>query len=472
MMKKIILSILTLATLAGCKKSELDLGPFNQIETSKAFTTETDVTLAVNGMYSGLRGLYVGSTWNILPDALADNVILNTTGRQTLTTFSEWRYNGNSNFNFVTTGYSVIRRANAILENIDAFANGAFKNNAKGEALATRALMHFDIARFYAKTFTNAANTDSVAPYIVSTDANQMPTKERVTDFYNKIAADLVEAETLIGTNNGVGRLNRAAVQGLLSRLYLYMGDHAKTITAANDALGTTPVLPSITDFPRIWTDQTNAGVLFKVLNTVLDNNNSPGVNYYQITAGNIRSEYVVEYNLRQAFTATDVRTSTYITTSPYNGVQQNHVVKYNGRPGGVLGVVDVKILRTAEVLLNRAEAYIRSNNPTSALADLNLLRAQRYTNYAPLANLTDAQILDEILKERRLELAFEGDRFFDLKRRNQAINRDGTKGDRADGTGTTYLFLNMAANDHRFQLPYPSGEINFNANFKQNPGY
>ncbi|MBL0882244.1 MAG: RagB/SusD family nutrient uptake outer membrane protein [Chitinophagaceae bacterium] len=471
-MKKTFITILTIGTLLSCKKSELELGPFNQIETAKAFNTQTDVSLAINGMYAGMRGAYVNSTWNILGDALADNVILSTFGRQTLVNFSEWRYNGNATSTFITTGYSVIRRANAILENIDKFPVGAFKDNARGEALAVRALLHFDIARLYAKTFTNATNTDSVAPYIVSTAATQLPSKEPVRGFYNKIVADLVAAEPLIAVNNGTGKLNRAAVNGLLSRVYLYMGDYARAITAANQALGTNPVLPSLADFARVWTDETSNGVLFKVLNTSQDDINTPGVNYYQITSGNIRSEYVAEYNLRQAFSATDVRTTAYIVTSPYNGVQQNHVIKYRGRIGGNLGVLDVKILRTAEVLLNRAESNARLGNETAALADLNLLGAQRYANYQPITNLSGAALITEILKERRLELAFEGDRFFDLKRLNLPINRDGTRGDRADGTGTTYLFLNMAANDHRFQLPYPNSEINFNINFKQNPGY
>jgi hypothetical protein len=471
-MKKFIFTIATIATLASCKKAELDLGPFDQIETGKAFTTQTDVTLAINGMYSGLRGTYANSTWNIMGDALADNLILSTTGRQTLTNFSEWRYNGNTTITFLTGAYGVIRRANAILENIDKFPAGTFKDNARAEALAVRAWLYFDIARYHAKTYVNATNTDSVAPYVTSTAADIMPSKEPVRQFYDKIAADLVAAEPLMAVNNGAGRINKSAVQGLLSRLYLYMGDYAKTITSANAALGTTPVLPSMADVARVWRDETANGVLFKVLNTTLDNINTPGVNYYQITSGNVRSEYVVEYNLRQDYSATDVRGAAYITTSPYNGVQQNHVIKYAGRTGGIVGVLDIKLLRTAEVLLNRAEAYLRSGNATSALADLNLLRSQRYTDYLPLVGLTNDQVLTEILRQRRLELAFEGDRFFDLKRRNLPINRDGTKGDRADGTGTTYLFLNMANTDHRFQLPYPSAETNFNTNFKQNPGY
>ena len=212
------------------------------------------------------------------------------------------------------------------------------------------------------------------------------------------------------------------------------------------------------------------------MINTSLDNVNTPGVNYYQVvgTSG-IRSEYVVDFNLRQQYLATDVRTASYIQTSPFNGVMQNHVVKYNGRPGQPVGVVDGKALRTAEVLLNRAEANYRNSNQTAALADLNLLKANRYTGFVNLINLTGVPLLNEILRERRLELAFEGDRFWDLKRLNLPVQRDGTKGDRADGTGVTYLFLNLpvtGSGSHKFQLPYPTLEVNFNKNLTQNPGY
>ncbi len=480
-MKK-LLTIVTLGVcFASCRKAELELQPYNQIETGSAFGTQTDVTLALNGMYSGLRGsttnpAYVSGTWNIMADALADNVLLNTQGRQTLTTFSEWRYNGDNTYNFFRVGYAIIRRANAILENIDAFPAGAFKDNAKAEALAVRALVYFDICRAYSKTFENASATDSTVAYITSTDATVLPTKEPLKPFYAKVVADLTQALPLIAANNGTGRLNKAAVSGLLSRVYLYMGDFPNCIASSSAALGTTPVLPGIADFPRIWTDETTNGVLFKVVNTTLDNNNAQGVNYFQVTGGLIRSEYVVEYNFRQMFQASDVRSAAYIQTSLFGGVQQNHVVKYRskvtGGAAGVAGVVDYKVLRTAEVLLNRAEAYQRSGNDVAALADLNLLKANRYTGFTNITGLTGAALLAEIIKERRLELAFEGDRFWDLKRRNQPVQRDGTKGDRADGTGVSYLFTTLNVGDYRFQLPFPSAEVNFNTNFKQNPGY
>jgi len=461
--------------LVGCKKTELELTPFNQIETTAAFNTQADVNLAVLGMYQGLRANnYVNGTWNIIADVMSDNLIISSLGRQTLTTFGDWRYNGDATLGFFQTGYTIIRRANAILENIDRFPAGAFKDNAKGEALALRAFVYFDMARVFGKTFQNATTTDSILAYIKSTNTKILPTKEPVRSFYPKLVADLNEALPLIATSNGVGRLNKAAVNGLLSRVHLYMGNWNECISASTAALGATPNLPSRTDFPSIWTDATNNGVLFKIVNTTLDNINTPGVNYYQTVGGLIRSEYVCEYNLRQLYLTTDIRNSTYIQTSLYNGVLQNHVIKYATRPGQVAGVVDYKALRTAEVILNRAEAYYRLGgiaNETLALSDVNLLRANRYSPNSPLV-LTGQPLLDEILLQRRLELAFEGDRFWDLKRRNESVSRNNVSGDRADGTGVRYIFTTLTAGDYRFQLPYPSTEINFNSNFKQNPGY
>jgi hypothetical protein len=341
-MKKIFYLLLLTLFFAGCKKTELELTPFNQIETASAFKTEPDVTLALNGMYNGLRvNNYVNGTWNIIADVMADNLIISSLGRQTLTTFGDWRYNADNTNGFFQSGYIITRRANAILENIDAFPAGAFKDNAKGEALALRAMVYLDMVRMYSKTFENAGPTDSTMSYVTSTDAKILPTKEAVRGFYAKIIADLTAALPLIASSNGVGRLNKAAVSGLLSRAYLYTGDFTNCIAASTAALGTTPVLPNLADFPKVWTDETNNGVLFKILNTVVDNINTPGVNYFQIVGGLVKSEYVVDFNLRQLYTATDVRTSSYIQTSLFNGVNQNHVVKYRGRPGAVLGVLD-----------------------------------------------------------------------------------------------------------------------------------
>lgn len=484
------LFLLALVGFFSCKKSDLELYPYNQIENENVFKTQADVTLAVNGMYAGLRtsgSYFVSGTWNIIADAMADNLIINASGpgRLTLRTFGNWQYTGEDTYGLFTGGYTIVRRANAILENIDNVqdADDAFKNNVKGQALALRGLVYFDMSRVYSKTYMNASPTDWTLPYVTSTDPTITPAVEPVHGFQEKVIKDLEDAKSLIGKSNGLYKLNDTAVSALLSRVYLYKGDWAKVISNATEALGPKPNLPSIANFPSLWKDgETNGstaptlGVYFKVKNTKADNVNTPGVNYFQTVSGEMKSEYVVSYELSQLFTANDVRTSSYILRAPFQGNQYNHVVKYAGRPGDPAGVVDGKVIRVAEVLLNRAEAYYRStpSNPTAALADLKLLKSNRYTGYDPTSDdaLSGQALLDEILLQRRLELAFEGDRFWDLKRRNQGITRDPVRGDLANGGGVPYIFTSLPAGDYRWNLPFPQREVNFNPNIKQNDGY
>ena len=135
-MKKYIYALAGLVlTISACKKTELDLFPYNQIETSQAFNTQADVTLAINGMYAGIRnsGAYYSGTWNIFADATADNVITNPSGRGSFLTFARWEYTSSNTYGLFGQGYTIIRRANAILENIDKFTAGAFANDAKGD---------------------------------------------------------------------------------------------------------------------------------------------------------------------------------------------------------------------------------------------------------------------------------------------------------------------------------------------------
>jgi hypothetical protein len=464
----------------SCKKEQLDLYPYNQIETSQAFNTEADVTLAVNGMYEGIRssGSYYVGTWNIMGDVLADNLVLNTQGRLSLKDFYQWQYNGDNTLGLFAGGYTIIRRANAILENIDKFPAGAFRDNAKGEALAVRGMVYFDMARVYSKTYTNASASDLTVPYITTTDPTIMPGMEPVKGFYDKVVADLTQAAELVAAANGaqpVYRFSKTSVQAILSRVQLYKGDYQGVIAAANAAVGATPNVGTLSTFPSIWTDASGTtignGVLLKVRNTTVDNINTPGVNYYQAVSGQIKSEYLVDYDLYQQYTDADVRKATYIRPGTFNGVTYNNIVKWAGRGGtNPAGVVDGKVIRTAEVLLNRAEAYYRTSNEAGALTDLQLLKRNRYTGYVD-ETLSGQALLAEILRQRRLELAFEGDRFWDLKRRNEPVQRSG-KGDRADGTGTGPLFSTLPAGDYRFNLPIPQSEVNFNNNIRQNTGY
>ena len=465
-----------LAFLFSCQKKELDLFPYNQVETIQAFKTEADAKLAINGMYYGLRasGSYYSGSWSIVGDVTSDNLIINASGpgRGSLRQYQNWQYTSASTSGLFGGLYTITRRSNSVLENIDKTSGSspAFVANAKGEALAIRAMAYLDLARVYAKTPLNISAGDSMLPYITTTDPKILPLRELIPVFYDKVIKDLTDALALINITNGVGRMNKAAVNGLLSRAYFYKGDWANCVAASTAALGVTPAIGTLTTFPAIWKDATNEGVLFKIINTLIDNSNTLGVNYYQNVAGSIKSEYVVDYDLMQLFLPLDIRTNTYILNSSFNGSSFNNVIKYAGKPSFPAGVLDAKILRSAEILLNRAEAYYNSNNQTAASSDLRLLKTNRYSGYVQEV-LVGQALLNEIYLQRRLELAFEGDRFWDLKRRNLPVVR-GNSGDKADGSGVQYLFKSLPAGDYRFNFPIPQSEISVNKNLTQTKGY
>lgn len=477
-MKKITLSAALLASLlmTGCN-DELKLTPYNAVTVDQAFSNPTDFANAVNGMYAGfLRDSYYGGVNTadmiILPDLLADNVIISQRGRLTNRIFNEYTYSGESTWGLFFDAYVPIRRANAVLENLNALTDAALKDNYRGEALAVRALCHFDLVRVYGKGYTQSSDQDLGVPYITSTDANQKPARNTVKQVYDMVVADLVEAEKVINEKNGTGRLNKAAVNGLLSRAYLYRGEWQKAVDAATKSLTASPNIATIADLPGVYKDATEAGVLFKILIVDKDRINI-GVNYSQASTSGIRSEYVVDYDLYQQFTATDIRKTAGITTSNFNSTPYNHIAKYLGRATGNANVVDAKVLRSAEVLLNRAEALFNLGKEADALADLNRLRTNRYAGFdATKATETGTALGAAIDLQRRLELAFEGHRFFDLKRKGLPVVRNTKFGDLSDGTGVSYTKPGLPAGDPKFQLPIPQAEINANPNVKQNPGY
>ncbi|MDB5133772.1 MAG: Starch-binding associating with outer rane [Mucilaginibacter sp.] len=488
-MKKIyIYTSIMLLTLAGCKK-ELIQNPSNAVNTNNAYVTEADFTNAVLGAYSAMifvtqgtvttttyYGGQDGGSMATTPDVLSDNVVLNQQGRKSEQDFFNFKYTGNNTWNLWQNAYSVIGRANNIITNIGHLKDGTFKNNILGEALAIRALAHFDLLRVYAKSYTSASATDPGVPYVTSVDPSLLPSRTPDKTAYDMVVADLVQAQGVIGADNGAGRMNKPAVEGILSRVYLYRGEWQNCVTAATasitDATATGHQLASTDNFGNIWIDAdnlTSTEVLFRVI--ITDQDNDPiGVGYEQASPNGVKPEYSVDFGLYTLYTNNDVRKAAYIDTSTFNGILYNYVKKYFGRATGNANVVDYKVIRLGEVYLNRAEAYYNLANQAAARTDLNTLRSNRYTGFVPGAE-TGTTLYTAILLQRRLELAFEGSRFFDIKRLNLPLERS-SFGDNGDGKGTPASVKTVPATSNLFQLPIPIYEINVNKNVTQNPGY
>ncbi|KPH10929.1 RagB/SusD family nutrient uptake outer membrane protein [Chryseobacterium sp. ERMR1:04] len=496
-MKKIInISILSLLSFLSlqCSDDRFDVLPNDQDSPENIFTSESNFRVVMDGAYDAFKGrtYYNSDTGSsiILGDVLADNLILNTQGRQTNKSAYEWSYTPQTKdvTNLYTSAYKVISRANNILDNINKVPYTDYMKNIEAEAKAVRAIAHFDLVRAYAKipTQSNDAPSSLGIAYVKTFNPEIKPSRDAsVTITYDKIIADLQDALVNINSNNNtVGRLNKTSVLGFLSRVYLYKGEYDKAIQYGEQCITAYPSVGTKANFVNIWRDASNDGNLFTILNANLDYDNvNVGVAYNQnsVNPAGIRSEYNVNYDLFTKYgNGNDIRKEAYVLTTNFVNTQYNHVVKYRSRAGSAAAqVVDVKFLRSAEVYLNVAEAYMKSSAPNQikALQLLNTLRAQRYgtstSPYIPGIE-TGTSLLNAIYYERRLELAFENDRFWTIKRLGQAVVRS-DYGSAVDGGGTdapTGALKTLPANNFRFVLPIPQDAINLNPNLVQNNGY
>ena len=476
-MKKIILKIAVLALIVGgftsCDK-ELEQVPFDETATENAFLTVSDFENGVRGIYLRLTdgSMYGGSDSGGMldaPDVLSDNVTFAQIGRSSRRTLHNWQY-GPADYpmsGLYGAAYRTVYAANLLLSKVDNF-EGDNKVNIIAEAKALRALAHFNAVTFFGKIPTESgdANGSLGIAYETEPEPNGQPARENVGAVYGKIVDDLRAAAADINVTSDPGRLNRDAVNTLLSRVYLYMGEWQKAADAAS--LVSTPVAAR-NNIVGVWEDTSQDGLLFYIPNETAILGLNLGVIWSQGGMTTIKPEYVISYDFYNMFQDDDIRKDAFTMEASFGGVPYNAIKKLFGRPGQSNGMVDIKILRAAESRLNIAEAQYNLGNEAAARTALDAVRTKRYLT--PPSGETGTALRDAIRLERRLEFAFESQRFFDLKRWGRSVERDG-RGDLGDGTGTPSDQQLLPAGNFRFELPLSQGAMDRNDNNVQNPGY
>lgn len=367
--------------------------------------------------------------------------------------------------------YRTIYVANSVLSGVEinTEVNPAKRNQVKGEALVHRAYTYLTLVNEYAKHYSNTAETDLGVPLNLKVDINALPARATVKVVYNQIEKDLLEAAAILPEQSTYSyRPNKAGAYGVLARMYLYMGNWAKTAEYAGKALAinsflydyntfafvnpNNPASTTITNYPAATIDKKHL-VFWKY------NHYAGGFDFNflfsddQFSLFNPNSVNPADVNdLRQKFGST---TKNYSAVLIPNGDQGILVSRgpYDYNNGGIT---------TQELILTRAEALARLNQTQPALDDLNMLRKKRIptAKYVDLTATTPADALNLVLRERRIELAFSGLRLADIKR----LNLEGRNISVTHGTKT------LAANSPRFVLPIPSKVISLNTNIIQNP--
>jgi hypothetical protein len=472
----------------GCSDEDIfEIDP-DSIVIENFFQTEEEFTLAIRGAYNRMKtvGYYGGSGASgdliITGDLLSDNLITNAEGRGSNFRSHNWQYNDNTIPTAIyDQAYRIISRANLVLDNVGNLPEGEFKNRITAEALALRAIVHFDVARFFSQipTQSSGASGSLGIAYLETFDPILLPSRlSTVSEVYERINADLDRAVSLMvpGPAPEIGRFDLNAIRGLITRVALYEGDYERVIQFGQPVIDAeAPAAAS--QLATLWTSASSQGVLFElpfiVSDPLLDSNYSQG------TGASMLAEYSVD---RAFFDLYDQATEPE-RHAAYFQINNNWIV-CNKYINGALqtGLNNGRYLRVEEVILNVAEAHFLSSSPNEsrALATLDLLRNVRYSSFT--GGESGSDLFDSIMLERRKELAFESsDRWFTLKRLQnvsgipdiykQGVIRSGN-GYLADGTGTAPAELRLPAGDHRWQLPIQQVYIDQNPNIQQNPGY
>lgn len=467
-----------LLLLAACAK-KIEIEPDFVLDGSTPLSSIEKAENVLTGAYNGfIQGGYydangvqgVGGSFSEYVDMMSDNLI---ESRESLGNFrgiAEWTYVSNTDDMNATwqNSYAIISAVNIILRDIDKLAAEKPKevNRIKGQALAIRAHVHFDLLRYFATTFQRNA-TELAVPYVKVFDVNALPARNTVKEVYDNIFADLNAAATALAdvdapvNTSQRSKIDLLGVRAIQARVNLYAEQWQDAITAASAVIAAKP-LASRSEFPLIWTDKTNAEVVWAIsFETVADG--APYDNVYFVR-GN-RAEFKPAAQLVSLYDQTnDVRYASYFANTGGRLVVAKHLGRDNTTNRN--GVVNWKAYRVAEMYLIRAEAYYRTNKETEARADLNALRTARIAGFTA-GTETGTALLNAILLERRKELAFEGDRFFDLKRLNKtAINRC------ASTIDSPSTICQLSSSSRAWAWPIPFDEINVNPNIVQNPGY
>lgn len=460
----LVLSVILIG-IASCDVDNfLDEKPFDALDQTTAFADPSLVTAAVTGSYDLVsRTTYYGRDFVIASEAMADNVDLKPDNSNRFT--SEYRYStidtdGDATGIFQRI-YLVVSAANGIIENIDncTTCTQTEIDEALGHAYALRAMAHFDAVRFFAFPYSttdasvapgaNGAGGNLGIPYRLSL-GTELPVRETVAENFANIISDLTTAEGLFSTAGSPldSRFSKNAVRALLSRVYLYKEDYTNAKTYADLVIGSGiyTLVPN-GSYAASWNGLGSSETIMQMAYSETDNAATNGLSYIYIDEG--YGDFVPTAELLGLYSGTDVRNGWF------RSLDVIYSYKLPGRDSQP-GLNDIPLIRLSEIYLNKAEAEYHLGNTGPAQDALDVV-AQR-ADAALADNVSSgATLLNDILTERRKELAFEGHRLFDVNRNKLDMNR-------VPGNVSYPNCLTI--------YPIPADETNVNENITQNECY
>ncbi|TPN82241.1 RagB/SusD family nutrient uptake outer membrane protein [Aquimarina algicola] len=463
---KIIFGFFTLLVIANCGESDLDLRPESSFV--EFFRNTEEVNQALKGTYRALQAVPLREF------ALTEMRSDNTESKSIEGNFGDFQKFEIDPTNEVITqywadNYTVIFRANQVLENLEVVTNETTKNKFEGEARFLRALTHFKLTVAYGEV--------PLLDRTITDEDRELFGQNTVTELYTFIIGDLEKAVELLpektSNEEDLGRATQGAAKSLLAKVLLSVTndgeltrDYARARTLLREVIDS-DLYELEDEYRDVFYNENNDEIVFNIPYTP-DNAETSQDFSFEMTEDGVRSglNYITD-NFKTTFELMDLATTPEAIRAPVLISPDNdeEVGKFISSSNAVrLSGNDWIEIRYADVLLLYAEAILAGTTATTdteAINSYNLVRRRAGVSEIASGGLLTKEML---LNERRIELAFENQRFYDLIRFGEANT---ILAKFATETG-----VNFTPNDDLL-LPKPQKEINLSeGGVRQNNGY
>jgi len=473
----------------GCDDA-IEIDQPGRLDAGSAFQTVSDLNLGLLGLYNEFDTTPEIQFNAVFTDELAVGF---DSGGQGI---------GNGEYGFILNPNSAapiaawvnyndaINVANRILEASENIAPEGDYNDILGQTYALRAFAYFQLISYFSPDYSDDSALATILYDFVPTPDQELP-RSTNGEVFALINDDLDRAEDLLTVQSDATFVSQDFVTALRARMAAYRGNYAQAGTFASELLDKYP-LANREQFKNMFLDEDNTEIIFKLERTINDDYDGQGstgsgfaggwaganfafVNatiegspYFEIGRSlfNLMEEEDVRYEVN--LEPTSIVSPDYTNSDDFQNEDILIVGKYPGNEKPLLN--DLKVFRIAEMLFINAESLVDAGDLSGAAELIKELRDARYGTPQPLPSYANSQeAFNDILNERRIELAFEGHRWKDLKRlgatAGQSIQRDPLDCAINDA-------CSLDPTDYRFTMPIPIVELSANPNIQQNPGY
>lgn len=463
----------------------LEQNPQTDLSENDFYKTADDILSAVNGAYSSLQEGDIYGNWYVFGEIPSDNTRNQLSGSVTTQNEFDQFYIDTQNSmiaNFWKAAYKVINRTNTILGRIDGIEiNTELANRYKLECKFIRALMYFNLVRVY-------GDVPLVLKEISISESYDI-LREPKENVYNQIIADLKEAQDLPVSYSTAedGRATQGAAKALLANVYMTLHKYAEAETILAEIINSgrysllenTPGSLNIDGYKNVFSpvNHNSKEGIFEI--QFLKGGYGEGSNYANnfapensgtnvVAVGGTGGNNIPEMDIYNAYEEGDLRRDFSMSLGYYDNrknnewVESRYVCKFMDVPYQNNDASNnYPVIRYANVILMYAEALNQNGKTAEACKYLNMTRRRGFGYQTTETSPVDLQTTDKaqfalmVEQERRVELAFENHRWFDLIRTGRAVEVMRSKG--------------FSLNETNLICPIPQKQIDVNPKLTQN---